>query len=137
VRAVVPVLVAAAVLAVTTPAIAGFQDSATATSAFTTAQLAAPTGLTATPGCAGLAAPKVTLGWTASSSTFATGYDIYRAVGGGASTLLTSVSPRTTVAYVDNAVSLVTTYHYIVKTRYAAWTAASAQANATTGAICL
>ena len=135
-RAAVSVVVTAAVLAVATPAIAAFQDSAVATATHTTTQLDAPTGLTATAGCNGIL-PKVTLGWTATATTFATGYDIYRAIGAGPSTLLTSVSPRTTVAYVDNAVLLLTTYHYIVKTRYAAWTKASATANATTAGVCV
>jgi hypothetical protein len=137
VRALVPVALGVAVLAVAPPAIAAFQDSAVATAGYTTAQLAAPTGLTATAGCSGVAAPKVTLGWTATTTAFATGYDIYRAVGAGSSTLLTSVSPRTTVAYTDNAVSLLTSYTYTVKTRYAAWTKASATASATTALVCL
>jgi hypothetical protein len=132
----VPVLTAALVL-VATPAVATLGDSATASAAFTTTTLAAPTGLTATAGCAGLAAAKVTLGWTATTSAFATGYDVYRAVGGGASTFLASVSPRTTVAYVDTAVSLLTQYTYTVKARFAAWSTASGTASATTGAVCL
>ncbi|HTL23247.1 MAG TPA: hypothetical protein VL281_04350 [Mycobacteriales bacterium] len=132
----VPVLTAALVL-VATPAVATLGDSATASAAFTTTTLAAPTGLTATAGCAGLAAAKVTLGWTATTSAFATGYDVYRAVGGGASTFLASVSPRTTVAYVDTAVSLLTQYTYTVRARFAAWSTASGTASATTGAVCL
>jgi len=132
----VPVLTAALVL-VANPALATLGDGATASAAFTTTTLAAPTGLTATAGCAGLAAAKVTLGWTATTSAFATGYDVYRAVGGGASTFLASVSPRTTVAYVDTAVSLLTQYTYTVRARFAAWSTASGTASATTGAVCL
>jgi hypothetical protein len=133
----VPFLVAAGLVLVATPAVATLGDSATASAAFTTTSLAAPTGLTATAGCVGLATPKVTLSWTATTSTYATGYDVYRAVGAGASTLLTSVSPRTTVTYVDTAVSLLTSYTYTVKTRYASWTKASGTASATTAAVCL
>jgi hypothetical protein len=132
----VPVLAAALVL-VATPAVATLGDSATASAAFTTTTLAAPTGLTATAGCVGLAAAKVTLSWTATTSAFATGYDVYRAVGAGGSTFLVSVSPRTTVTYVDTAVSLLTQYTYTVKARYASWSKASSTATATTGAVCL
>ena len=133
----VPVLAAAGVLLVATPAVATMGDSASASAAFTTTTLAAPTGLTATAGCVGLAAAKVTLGWTASASTFATGYDVYRAVGAGPSTFLASVSPRTTVAYVDTSVALLTSYTYTVKTRFASWSKASVTASATTAAVCL
>ena len=132
----VPVLAAALVL-VATPAVATLGDGATASAPFTTTTLAAPTGLTATAGCVGLAAAKVTLAWTATTSAFATGYDVYRAVGAGASTYLTSVSPRTTVSYVDTAVSLLTSYTYTVRTRFASWSTASGTASATTGAVCL
>jgi hypothetical protein len=126
------------VLVVTAPALGSFLDSATAASSVTTAQLAAPTGLTATAGCAGLPSlPRVSLAWTATSTTFATGYDVYRAVGAGASTYLATVTPRTTVTYVDTAVVLSTTYTYTVKTRYASWTKASLTASATTALLCL
>jgi hypothetical protein len=133
-RAVVLALVAAVVVA--TPALATFGDSATAAVGSTTTQLAAPTGVTATAGCNGVV-PKVTVTWTATTTTFATGYDIYRAVGGGASTLLTSVSGRTTVSYVNTGLSLLTTYTYTVKTRYASWSKASTTASATTAVVCL
>jgi hypothetical protein len=129
----------AGVLLLATPALSSFLDSATAAGTNSTSQLAAPTGLSATAGCTtGIPKlPKVTLTWTATTTTFATGYDIYRAVGAGPSTLLTTISPRTTVSYVDNAVALLTSYTYVVKTRYALWTAASSSASASTPVLCL
>lgn len=133
----VPVLAAAVVVLVATPAVATMGDSASASAALATTTLAPPTGLTATAGCVGLAAAKVTLGWTASTSAFATGYDVYRAVGAGSSTFLASVSPGTTVAYVDTAVSLLTSYTYTVKARFASWSKASGTASATTAAVCV
>ena len=129
--------VVAGVLAAASPALATYLDSATATATFTTTSLAAPTGVGAVGGCAGTLAPKVTLTWTATTSTFATGYDIYRAVGAGGSVYLTTVTPRTTVTYVDTAVSLVTSYTYTLKTKYQSWTKASSTASATTPAVCL
>jgi hypothetical protein len=124
-------------LLVASPAIATLGDSATAASAFTTTSLAAPTGVAATGGCVGLGTPKVTLTWTATATTFATGYDIYRAVGAGAPTLLTSVSPRTVVSYTDTAVLVLTSYTYTVRTKYQNWIKASSSASATTPAVCL
>ena len=125
----------ALLVAVGAPTLAADADSATAGSTFGTTSLAAPTGLSATAGCNGLAA-KVTLSWTATASTYATGYDVYRAVGAGASTLLTSVAGRTTTTYTDNAVSLLTTYTYVVRARYQSWSKASSSASATTANLC-
>ncbi len=130
------VAVTIAVFAAAAPAVATMGDSATADSSFTTSSLAAPTAVTATAGCNGLL-PRVTLGWTASSTTYATGYDVYRAVGAGPSTLLTSLTPRTTVSYVDDAVVVLTSYTYTVVTRFQSWTKASATASATTPVLCL
>lgn len=130
------VAVLAVVLGAAVPAVATMGDSASSASAFTTSSMAAPTGVTATGGCNGLF-PKVTVGWTATATTYATGYDIYRAVGAGPSALLTSVSPRTTTSYVDSAVVLLTSYTYTVVTRFEAWTKASATASATTPVLCL
>jgi hypothetical protein len=129
--------VVAAVLVVASPALASYLDSATATAAFTTTSLAAPTGVGAAGGCAGTLQPKVTLTWTATTTTFATGYDVYRAVGLGASTYLTTVTPRTATSYVDTAVSLLTSYTYTLKTKYQSWTKASSTAAAITPAVCL
>ena len=129
--------VVAAVLVAASPALASYLDSATATATFTTTSLAAPTGVGAVGGCAGTLQPKVTVTWTATVTTFATGYDVYRAVGLGPSTYLTTVSPRTTVTYVDTAVAILTQYTYTLKTKYQSWTKASSTATATTPAVCL
>jgi hypothetical protein len=126
-----------AILLLASPALATLGDSATSSSSFTTTQLAAPTALDAVGGCAGLASPKVTLTWTATATTFATGYDIYRAVGVGPSVFLASVSPRTTVTYTDTAVVGLTSYTYIVRTKYQSWTKASTPDPATTPGVCL
>jgi hypothetical protein len=127
------------VAAVGAPALASYGDSATAASTLRTTQLAAPTGLTATGGCSsGLPKlPRVTLSWTATTSSFATGYDVYRAVGGGTQTLLTTLSPRTVTSYVDSAVLVATSYTYSVRTRYASWSKASSNASASTPVLCL
>jgi hypothetical protein len=120
-----------------TPAVATLGDAATANASLATTQLAAPTGLSATAACAGLGTSRVTLSWTATTTTFATGYDIYRAVGLGPSTFLASVSPRTTVTYTDTSLSLLTSYSYTVRTRFQSWSKASTSASATTPGLCL
>jgi hypothetical protein len=127
------------VVGVCGPALGSFADSATAASTVTTTSLAAPTGLSATGGCStGIPKlPRVTLSWTATTSTFATGYDVYRGLTAGSQTLLTSISPRTLTSYVDSTAVLGTTYSYSVRTRYASWSKASSNASATTPVLCL
>lgn len=121
------------------PAFGSFADSARAASSFSTTQLAAPTALTATGGCTTSTPklPRVSLSWTATTTSFATGYDVYRAIGAGTPLLLTTLSPRTVTSYVDTAVLVVTSYTYTVRTRFASWSKASAAASATTPALCL
>lgn len=133
-RRAAPALVVLLVLAA--PAEAAFQQAAAATATHSTDHLTAPTGLTATAGC-NLLAFKVSLAWTATTTAFATGYDIYRATGAGQPVLLASVTPRTTVTYVDTSVVGLTTYTYTVRTRFASWTKASASASASTPLLCL
>lgn len=130
------VLATIGVVALATPALATYLDSANAAAAFTTSQLAAPTGVAAAGSCSG-GLPRVTVTWTATTTAFATGYDVYRAVGLGPSTYLTTVTPRTKVSYIDTAVGLLTSYTYTLKTRYVSWSKASSTASATTPLVCL
>jgi hypothetical protein len=107
--------------------------------ALSTATLQPPTGLSATAGCQ-LLAPKMTLSWTATTSLFADGYDVYRSTtSGGPYTLITHVSGRTTVTYTDTSgLSTNTTYYYILKSTASSWTSAnSGQASAKTPLLCL
>ncbi|HJR19551.1 MAG TPA: hypothetical protein VJ922_07510 [Actinomycetota bacterium] len=106
---------------------------------FTTATLLAPTGLGATAGCQTLA-PKITLTWTATTSTFADGYDVYRSTtSGGPYSSIAHVNGRTTAIYVDaSGLSLNTTYYYVIRSTAYGWTSAnSSQASAKTPFICL
>jgi hypothetical protein len=56
-------------------------------------------------------APGVNLSWTATPSTFATGYSLVRMLG-AAQDATFSVTPRTTVTYSDTTVANATTYTY-------------------------
>jgi len=106
------------------------------------ASLAAPTGLTATATCTiGIpnATVKVNLSWSQTSSTFADGYEILRAVGAGAYSTLTTVAGRATTTYTDSSVGYSTTYSYEVKAKKNNWRSApSSAATATTkSSLCL
>jgi hypothetical protein len=97
-----------------------------------TATLVAPTGVTAPVQSNG---GTVRVTWTATSSTWATGYRIYRATSaGGPFALIQQVAGRTTVTYDD--VPGVGTFFYVVRGYYdtngANWSSVdSAQASAT------
>ena len=75
---------------------AGYGTTATGgPQAVSAAALAAPTGLTAAATCTiGIpnATVRINLSWTQTSSAFADGYEIVRAVGAGAYATLTTVS---------------------------------------------
>lgn len=124
-------------VAVAAPVSASWITGATATSGFATTSLAAPTGLSATQSCL-LTVRTVTLAWTPTASTFATGYKVFRSTGGGSFVELATLPGRTTDGYVDTPLASSTTYTYYVQTTYQSWTAPSGQASATTqGAICI
>ena len=119
------------------PASAGYVTTATGgPQGITAASLAAPTGLTATATCTvGVpnATVKVNLSWTQTSSTFADGYEILRAVGAGPYSSLTTVSGRSTTSYTDSTVTYSTTYSYEVEATKNNWRSApSTPASATT-----
>lgn len=138
-RALLVVPVVAWALARALPAGAVMGDAvAIGSNTFTTATLEAPSGPGATPACNG-PTPKVDLAWTATPSTFADGYDVYRAtVSGGPYTSIAHVTGRTTVTYADVTGLLVnTTYFYVLQATASSWTSVnSAQAQATTPLLC-
>jgi hypothetical protein len=106
---------------------------------FTSATLHPPTGLGATAGCQ-LLAPRITLTWTATTSTFASGYDIYRSTtNGGPYSLLTHLDGPSTTTYVDTgSLSLNTWYYYVLRSAAHSWTSvSSSQAGANTPGLCL
>jgi hypothetical protein len=92
----------------TEPAKAAFtKTTATGTSSFAAAVMAAPTSLAAdrsTPG-------QVDLSWTATTSTYASGYDIYRSSTSGCCySYLASVIGQATTAYTDTNASTSTSF---------------------------
>lgn len=127
--------------ALTTTAFGSFNAGPNAAMSISTATLVAPTGLSATGGCQALIiGPKMTLNWTATASSFATGYTVWRSTthGSGYSQIAT-LSGRATVTYVDTTVSgLSTTYFYVLQAAFSNWTSAnSVEASGTTPTLCL
>ncbi len=89
-------------------------DSATETGSVTTDTLLPPTGLSATGGLT------ASLAWTATTKTWATGYHVYRATAsGGPYSLIGTVTPRTTVTYLNSPAA--GTYYYTVRAYYQSW----------------
>lgn len=117
-------------------ALAFWQDSGSASMSISSGSLASATALTATPECV-LVLPRVTLGWTPTTSTQAVGYYVYRRTGAGAYSQIATVTGRTSSGYVDLTVGLGTGYTYYVQAYVNSWTASSATASATTAAVCL
>ena len=115
---------------------AGFSRSDSASLSVSTGALAPPTSPSAVPGCAGALNPKITLSWTATTSTFATGYVIRRRLVGGLYATVATVSGRTTTTYADSGLLANTTYQYVVQAAYQSWTADSSPVSATTPFLC-
>ena len=115
----VVLLGAALVLAVApTNALGLFTGSrAVAANSISTNTLAPPTGLAAS-----VSGTSVTLTWTATPSSFASGYNVLRSTtSGGPYTQIAQVTPRTTLTYVDSTVTAGTTYYYVLRAYYQSW----------------
>ena len=103
--------------------------------------LAPPTSLSASTGCVLVVLiPRVTLTWTASTSTFTASYDILRStVSGGPYTQVGSAAGAATTTFTDSAsLGLNITYFYVVRARLTNWVSTStAQVSAKTPVVCL
>ena len=90
--------------------------------------LAPPTGLTAACGTT------ITLDWTATVDTYATGHRVFRATTpGGPYSQIAQITPRTTVTYDDTPAP--GTYYYVVRAYYLSWE--SVDSNEAEGATCI
>jgi hypothetical protein len=100
------------------PALARMTDVETVASTLSTETLDPPTSLDATAAL-GLV---VTLTWTPTVDSRATGYQVLRGTSsGGPYTQLATVTPRTATSYVDLPL-LPGTYYYVLRTYYGGWT---------------
>jgi hypothetical protein len=110
-------------------------DASVATASLSSATLAAPSGLTAqNQNCVSLTSTQVKLTWTATTSTWATGYEIFRSTtSGGPYTSRGTTSGSSTVTWVDTSVSFLTTYFYVVEASKNSWRSVNSnQASVTT-----
>ena len=78
-------------------------------------------GLAAARNCVRSKHDWVNLTWTATPSTFADGYEIFRATGAGTPVSIATVSGLGTVSYTDNTVAFSTSYLYTVQASYWGW----------------
>jgi hypothetical protein len=125
--------VVAAALAV--PVSATWQSAGSASQQLSTATVAPPTGTAAARGaCVPVLTIEVEVTWTATASSFADGYQVFRsATSGGPYTPVGTVAGRTTTSFTDTDVTFLTTYHYVVQATRDLWRSVnSAQASFTT-----
>lgn len=129
---------AACMIGIAVPAYAQFGSNlSVAANSLSTATLQPGTDLSATASCDGADTAKITLDWTATSSSFADGYDVYRgSTDGGPYDNIGHVT-GTTKTYVDHGLTTNTTYFYVVQSTASNWTSINSnQAQATTPATC-
>jgi|SRR3990172_3258560 len=120
------VAAAAVFLAAAGVAFARFSDTGpVGGNTFIADTLGPPTGLAAGGGAS------ITLNWTATSDTYASGHRVFRGTAsGGPYAQIAEVTPRTTTDYVDNPAA--GTYYYVVRAFYQNWESAdSNEASAT------
>ena len=96
-------------------ALAFFTDTfANGANTFTADTLDPPAGLAASGGAS------ITLNWTATVDTYASGHRVLRGTAtGGPYTQIAEVTPRTTTTYTDNPAS--GTYYYVLRAFYQNW----------------
>ena len=137
--AVMCVVVVAAVF-IATPAFASFSSNRSATATYSTAVLAAPTNVTAAAGpCTIAVSSSIKLTWTATTSSWADGYEIARSLlTGGPYTTVGTVSGPNTTTYTDTSTVFATLYHYVVRATKINWRSANSNEAtlATLSALC-
>lgn len=118
-------------------AFAGFIDRTDSPSmSVSTASLAAPTGLAAATGCV-LLAPNVTLTWTATSSTYASGYRVYRRTATGSFAQIGTATGASATSYADSTVVGGQSYVYVIHAYYENWTAGSNETSVSVPLVCV
>lgn len=105
--------------------LAAFTSSVSGATDFTTRDLLAPSGVTATGSCS--TTLEATLTWTAGSS-WADGQEIWRSTTAGSDGIRLATAAATATSYADSTVSSGTTYYYRVKSVKVNWVESSAEA---------
>jgi hypothetical protein len=129
-----PVCLSAA-LATAAVAAAAFTSTVAASQSIATASFAPPTAVNATQvSCKKNNPPQINISWTASTSSFTSGYTIYRSTTSGSGYTQIGTVTASTMNFTDPSSSLnyTTTYYYVVDATYQSWSARSAEAPVTT-----
>lgn len=129
-------LVAVWCVAAAPPVLATFVDAgATAAHSVSSGQLSPPTAPSTAAGtCTPAITDRIVVSWTASSSSWASGYEIQRSTtSGGPYTVVGTVSGVTSTSFTDAPLAFSTTYYYRVRATKHQWRSPStAQVQRTT-----
>lgn len=141
-RTLVPIAVAVALVGLVSSQVAwaAFGDTAQASATYSTDSLAGPTSPSAGPGtCTVFSNDRIVLSWTATSSTWADGYEIARSlIPGGPYTVIGTVSGVGTTNYNDGPLAFSTTYYYAIRSTRNLWRSEDATVSRTTrSSLCL
>lgn len=140
-RRAVAVAVAAATFAGASGVFAAFADNDTVSHTIATATLAAPTNPgTAHGACVPNVSASITVSWTATTSTWADGYEILGGTtSGGPYTVLATASGQATTSRTVGNLPFSTTYYFVVRATKLGWRSqATAQVSRTTrSALCV
>lgn len=132
--AVTAVAIAVALLGTAPVAWASFDDVSAASASYTADVLAPATNLSAAAGfCSTLSGDRTVLSWTATASTWATGYEIARSTtAGGPYTVVGTASGAGTTTYTDAGLAYSTTFYYAIRSMRNAWRGTNATTSRTT-----
>jgi hypothetical protein len=124
------VFVGIMMLATAAAAFAGFATSSSAGETISTATFAPPTVPSAAQvSCKNNKPPQISISWTASASSFTTGYTLYRSTtsGGGYTQVGTVNAATTTFTDPSTTLAYTTTYYYVVDATVQSWSARSSE----------
>ena len=134
-RPVLAALLAGAALATAAGALADITTNVSVSQTLATATLAPATSTAAAQvACKNNKPPQINITWTASASTFTTGYTVYRSTtdGSGYTQIGTTGSSSTSFTDPSTTLAYATTYYYVVDAAAQSWSARSVQAQVTT-----
>jgi len=136
----VAVTAALVVLSSAQVARAAFTDASAAVTTYTADVLAPATNPAAAAGtCSSVTGDRIVLSWTATTSTWATGYEIARSTtAGGPYTVVGTASGAGTTTYTDAGLAFSTTYYYAIRSMRNSWRGTNATTSRTTrNTLCL
>lgn len=122
-RVTAAILLTATAVLVPSGAGASFFDGSAATNALGSATLAPPTAPgTAHGACSTLSGAKIVVSWTATASTWASGYEVGMATtAGGPYSPISGVSGQATTSFTSAFLSFSTTYYFVVRSTKGSW----------------